>query len=398
MGAAVVTARWRSVLLGLVAVGLLGPAGAAAAAEQADGCEEAPATARCSSDPADEPSSDTEDPPHGAGEEMADESAPGIELTVTPVVGDEAEDGDLVAVDQGLVALFFSPTAPAEQRAIHEFRVRNTGSGSLHDVAVTDERIGTVLDPAAETVLAPGEVVVVRSAMTFTFEEAATVLGGLFTSTATATGTDDAGTTVADTADARLELVAVLASPTVDLLFEVVPSAGDVGGADPPTVQWTRDQAAADEPRMVRYRVTVTNTSSVDLEQVELVVDVLPTPLVTAADGIVLAPGDELIREFDRQVHVGDLGDLDDVGEGGAGVDLVATATFTAVAGARGQTAIGRDDAVLRATVLPAGDAEVLPAAGGDPTTGFWLTLLLLAAGTAMVRAGRSSAVSGRAS
>lgn len=323
---------------------------------------------------------------------MADEPTSGIELTVTPVVGDEPEDGDLVAVDEGLVALFFSPTAPAEQRAVHEFRVRNTGSGSLHDVAVTDERIGTVIDPAAGTVLAPGEEVVVRSAMTFTFEEAATVLGGLFTSTVTATATDDAGTTLTDTADATLELVAVLSSPSVDLLFEVVPNAGDVEGADPPTVQWTSDEAAADEPRTVRYRVTVTNTSSVELEQLELVVDVVPTALVTAADGLVLAPGEELIREFDRQLHPGDLGD---VGAPADGVDIVATATFTAVGGTQGQTATVRDDAVLRATVLPAG--EVLPAAGVDPTTGFSLALLLLAAGVATVRVGRSSATSGRA-
>lgn len=378
MGAAVVTARWWSAMLGLVAVGLLGPAGAAAAADQADGCGEASATSACGTDP-------------------ADESTSGIELTVTPVVGDEPEDGDLVAVAPGQVALFFSPTAPAEQRAVHEFRVRNTGSGSLHDVAVTDERIGTVLDAAAGTVLAPGEEVVVRSAMTFTFQEAATGFGGLFTSTATATGTDESGAVVSDTADATLELVAVLASPSVDLRFEVVPGVGNVPAADPPRVQWTSDEAAADEPRTVRYRVTVTNTSSVELEQLELVVDVLSTPLVSPADGTVLAPGEELIREFDRQLHVGDLAGLGDAGDAGDGVDVVATATFTAVGGTLGQTATVRDDAVLRAAVLPREAAEVLPAAGVDPTTGLSLALLLLAIGMASVRAGHRPARPDRA-
>lgn len=145
-------------------------------------------------------------------------STAAIEVAVTPLVAEGRDDGDLILVDEeeGFVALFFSPTAPAEQRAVHEVRVRNTGDTPLSDVEVTDDQMGTILAASDGTTLAPGEELVTQAEMTFTFDEVITDRGGLVLSTTTASGTAEDGTVVSDTATTRVELVAVLSESSTD--------------------------------------------------------------------------------------------------------------------------------------------------------------------------------------
>ena len=317
-------------------------------------------------------------------------AASAIELTVVPVVGDGADDGDLVEdPGTGIMFLSFISSDPAPQRAVFDFTVRNTGDQVLQDVAVTDDRAGTVLAASDGTTLAPGEEVQVRGALTFTYEDAATGPAGIFRSTATATATDEGGGTVTSTAQPELGLVAIAANPTVDLQFEVVPGAGDVADGDPPAVGWSPREADDDAPKVVTYRVTLTNTGPVTLEQADLAVDVLPEPLLTPTDGVVLAPGEEWTREFERPLRLSDV-----VGPG----PLVATATISMVDPELGGVARDSDQAMLDIRVLQTTETEVLgvvleapkaeeqlPSAGLDAPEVALLAALSLALGMALL-------------
>lgn len=325
--------------------------------------------------------------------EMNDATAttPAIEVTVRPLVNVGRGDGDLILVDEeaGFVALLFSPGTPAEQRALHEVRVRNVGDAPLGDLHVTDDRVGTIIDAATGTRLEPGEDLVTRVDMSFTFAEVSTALGGLFRSTITATATAEDGTLVEDTAETRVELVAVLASPTIDVALEVVPGAGDVQAGDPPTLQWTAAQREADEVRVVRYRVSVTNTSSAELEAVAISVDWLDAPLVAADDGVMLGPGESHVREFERAVRPTDL-----AGQGSS-VDVASAATATAVDPMQGLTVTGRDQTLVRAVLLAVTAAPQtpppaqLPAAGLNARVTALLMVAAFGSGIVLLRSSR---------
>lgn len=329
--------------------------------------------------------------------EVTTVDGPAIELSVTPVVGDGPDDGDLVPVDghPDLFALLFSSSTAFEQQAVYELRVSNVGDAPLRDVAVSHERMGIVLEAAEGRTIEPGEELILRGAMSFTFTEVATTLGGLHESTATASATLDDGTDVRDSTDIVLELVAVLSTPSLDVVVEVVPSeGGDVTVGEPPTLQWTDAQLEAGERRVAPHRVTVTNSNDVEVAQVVVETDHAEEPLVSLEDGIVLAPGESIVLEFDRVVEASEAVAADLAGLGAA--DLVTTVTATGVDSVQEQTALGRDQTVLRALLVAdePDDAAVLaatlPAAGSNRGVLLGVpALLFIVGGLAMLAAGR---------
>lgn len=301
--------------------------------------------------------------------EAAPAAEPDLELTVTPVVGDGPDDGDLVTdPETGLPTLSFSPTGPAEQTAAFDFTVTNTGEVALHDVAVSDARIGVVLDAASGTTLAPGEATTIRATTTFTYAEATSGTAGLVVTGAQATGSDDSGETVEATTESTIQVVAVLATPSVTVALEALVGTGDVvaGVGGMPTLSWSAEDAAAGDERTIHYRLTITNTGPVELVEVTAVVDVLGMQLVATDADTALAPGETTAVEVSHTITPDEMG-----GDPATGVEIRAVADVQATDDT-GQTASATDEAVVLGVVvqpeaLDQEVAEELPAAGpGD--------------------------------
>lgn len=380
---------WASACASLMVAVLLAataaPAGATTCEEDCESSEDAGDDAR----PA----------PRSAGAaENGEEGAPGLELEVVPVVGDEPDDGHLTRDEEtGLATLTFSPSTPAEQTAVYAYTATNTGTVPLHDLEVVDDRLGTVLAAGDGTSLAPGEATTVRASAVFTFDEVASGLAGLLASSATATATDPDGTQVTGQDDAVVQLVAVLPAPQVDLELDVVVGAGDViDDGDVPTLVWTAEAVAAGEARTVRYRITVTNTGPVTLQAVEVALDVLAAPVVAADDERTLEPGASFTVEVDRTVVPDDVPTAVATEGGEAEADLPATASLHATDDTGTQAVTATDEATVHA-VLAGTDVrgEMLPAAGPREAAGGLLpaALLLLWMGVALLGIGPSGRV-----
>ena len=294
-----------------------------------------------------------------------DDGAAALSLTVAPVVGEGPEDGDLVEdPGTGLPTLTFSPTSPSPQTAVLDFTVTNTGQVPLHDVGITHDRIGTVLDPASGTTLAPGASTTVRAAATFTFEEATTGTAGIVVTDARATATDEGGAPVTATDESTIQVVAVLPTPAAAVDLEAIVGAGGlVAGAEGvPTLSWSAQEAAVGDERTIHYRLTITNTGPVELVDVTAVVDVLGTRLAATDAATTLAPGESTVVELSRTLTPDELG-----GDPAEGVEVRALADVHATDGS-GQAATATDDVVVLGMVAgfeqPQEQEETLPAAG----------------------------------
>lgn len=299
-----------------------------------------------------------------------------LTLTVAPVVGDGPEDGDLVAdPETGLPTLTFSPTSPSTQTAAHDFTVTNTGQVALHDVGITDDRIGTVLDPEAGTTLEPGASTTVRAAATFTYEEARSGTAGIVVTGARATATDETGAAATATGESTIQVVAVLATPMVSVDLEAVIGNGVVEGpGGVPTISWSAQEAAVGEERTIQYRLTIANTGTVELVDVTAVVDVLGSQLTATAEGTTLAPGQTTVVEVSRTLTPDEMG-----GDPADGVEVRATAEVQAQ-DSGGQAVTATDEAVVLGIVVgPEEPEETLPAAGPPRATNGLLALAVTA-------------------
>lgn len=312
----------------------------------------------------------------------AEQAAGGLALAVVPIVGDGPEDGDLTSDPElGLPTLTFSPVTASEQVAVMEFTVTNTGDTAVTDVAITDDRIGSVLDPATGTSLAPGEAVTVRASATYTYDQAIAGTAGLITTGARSTASTAPDATIEATATSTIQIVAVLATPAADLVLDVVAGEGDVvaGIGGVPTITWSAEEAAADEPRTLVYRATITNTGDVPLQGVGVVVMVLEDSVTVTSDVDALAPGEQTALDAVVEVLPDDL-----PGDASAGIELVARADLQA-SDAEGQPVAAAGQAVVLATVVAPAQLEEetaaeeeLPAAGLDSDRGDLLVAAVL--------------------
>lgn len=322
--------------------------------------------------------------PDGAGEsepESEPEDGAAVTLEVSPVVDGSPDGGHLVTDPQtGLATLTFTPTGPAEQLAVLDHTVSNTGAVLLSEVVLVADGTGAPVDVGP---LAPGEARVVRVGRTFTFEQVAGGLAGVLDQGATVTGRAEGDVVATAAGTSPLQLVAVLASPRLGLVKQVVAGAGDVttGVDGTPVVTWSARAATAGEARLVRFRLRVTNLGTTvlhDLDVVDPMLDAEPLPVDSGDQG--LAPGASTVLEVD---HLLDPHDVLPAGPLAGWVEE----DVRNVAVARGRDAAGvvvaeaTAEAVLRVRAAPtAGAVEVLPAAGPGAAPGLFTGAMLFSA------------------
>jgi hypothetical protein len=145
----------------------------------------------------------------------------------------------------------------------YAYTVANTGDVTLHDVTLTDDRLGMITCP--ETTLAPGESTTCDATHVTT---AADVEAGRITNTAIVTGRPPTGPPV--TGEAR-DTVRAIQSPGVQLDKSAFPT------------------EYADPGEAIHYSYTVTNTGNVTLHDVTLTDDRLG---MVGCPETTLAPGD----------------------------------------------------------------------------------------------------------
>lgn len=314
-----------------------------------------------------------------------------VSLEASPVPA--ADEGDLVLDEDGLPTLTFMPSGKASQTAVHDYLVTNTGSTELRDVTLTTSH-GEELSAGS---LAPGESVTLRGRRTITYDQARSGLAGLVTheavvSAAAAHGTVDARTEV------TIGVTAVLASPGLALVEEVVPG-GDVSvGADGrPQLVWSEAEVAADTTKVVRYRVTATNVGEVALHDLE-VTDVSGDGADVLVAGHSLAPGETVVTQVDRRFTLTEV--LPGARAGEPVEAQVRTMSTARAVDGTGAVADAAAASVLdvRTEVRPPVDpgpaptdrADMLPAAGPGEVLALLLAAgLLLAVGAGALRSAR---------
>ena len=149
----------------------------------------------------------------------------------------------------------------------YTFTVTNTGSLTLHDVALTDEMLGdsasidwstSTVASTGDGILAPGEVVFGKA--TYVVSQA-DIDAGSVTNTAIVTGTDPNDEDVTDDDDAETDLSG---SAAIELVKDV----------DKAVVDLTQD-GGSESFRTLSYSFTVTNTGSLTLHDVILTDEML---------------------------------------------------------------------------------------------------------------------------
>lgn len=330
---------------------------------------------------------------NGPGEDGAAAEQPAataaLAVEVAPVFDGPGDgDGDLVRdPETGLPTLTFTPDGPAELRAVHAYTVTNAGDVALTDIEVVDSRVGVVLAAEDGATLPPGESLTVRGTALLRRADALAGAAGLLVAEvdATAMAGDEP---VAASADAPIQVVAVLAAAAVTAQIDVLVNVGDValGPGDVPTISWSVDEAAVDAPREVHHRVTVSNSGDVPLALDAVTVDLLGVSTPIATEAAELAPGEELTTDLVTVIRPDDV-----AGVGTSGpleADVVATLTVEASRADAEGPVLATADSVLHAVLVRAVvDDDVLPAAGVEDAPVLAVTsLALLLCGAGLLR------------
>lgn len=266
-------------------------------------------------------------------------------VTVQPDI-ELVKEADVPADADGIRQLEYDPAAETMPTITYTYTVTNTGETTLSNVTVVDTPLGPVtLD---DTTLSVDESTTGTLSHTLTTED---VTAGEVVNSATATGTAPNGTSVTDTDDESVILIAVLPDvierePAITLDKVALVDADENGDK---VVNWRADE---DLPT-ITYRYTITNTGETPLSGLTLVDDHLGT-IALPADG--LAVGAELVVTFDHEMLES---------EAMAGT-IVNTATVTATSPDDVEVTASDRETVLVAVVLPIviEPDETLPATG----------------------------------
>ena len=276
-----------------------------------------------------------------------------------PLLADESGD-KVLPTFEGLDA--------APQTVTYEYVVTNTGDVTLTDLALVDDRLGTI-DGTAGVVLEPGESETFLGTETFTVDDASEL--GTVTNLGTVEGdalVDEGMVTVTDSDDEMVLLELVLGevlAPAIDLVKNalVEPDADGVKVV-------TYDGGDGDD-ETITYEYTITNTGDTELVDITLVDNVLGT-ILDGSEGVSLAPGGSTTVEA---VHV--------LTEADADAGVVFNVAVTTAATPQGGEVTADDDEVVE--VMEVLDevlaADVLARTGLDTVVLGSSALLLLLVG-----------------
>lgn len=317
----------------------------------------------------------------GAVQEVADTVVPaGLSVAAEPVLGDDRPDASDLRRDPGtgLPTVSLSPSA-REQVALHRYVVTNVGAQELRDVAIVDERGGTVLDAGAGTVLAVGASITVEHGTTYRLVDAVRGTAGLVTSGVTASASTADGEVVGAVAETIVQVVAVLPSPSVGVDVAVVVDGEDVAeGPDGPTVSWSGEEAAAATPRSVVVRVTATNTGDVPVDLGTASVDLGGNVVDADLGGTTLEPGASTVVDVRTTVLPSEVAPVDEAGP--VEVDLPVRVELSARDEVGAAVSAAGETTLHAAIVRPVPEDLALPSAG-PPRAGELAIVALLAIG-----------------